>query len=227
MPTPCVGEVGERLRGIRSRTCSRKVSTTAGATPVGQPLGLDVGVGERDAECASTSVRRPVEASSVTRAARAALRGRIAASPNTISGRAEHPRPTAVCERDRAPLAGRRERHVGLRPQGASGGPGTARAGMRAVAFASGAAPYQASACSQPGDIAHSSGCERRSDVALVSVPVLSRQITSTRARALHGRQLVDEHLLAGELRRADGEGDQVIRTSPSGIIATSARRSC
>ena len=61
-----------------------------------------------------------------------------------------------------------------------------------------------------------------------VSVPVLSKHSMSTRASPLDGRELLNEHLIAGELDRAHGEGDarhedETLRKSFAVRLATEA----
>ncbi len=68
------------------RTCSRNVSTTTGATPGGsRSASTSRRRSSAIAECARTSVRRPVAASSVT-VPPSSVAASVAASPNTISG---------------------------------------------------------------------------------------------------------------------------------------------
>ena len=95
---------------------------------------------------------------------------------------------------------------------------------QRAVAFASGSAPYQAStSCHEAGGAAVS-GCASSNTMSpSVSVPVLSRQIRSTRARPSTAGSSCTSTLWFASRTAPTAKAMLVMSTRPSGIIATIA----
>ena len=202
-----LGEVVERLRGIGAHVLAegQQHDRTSGAA-----VGGGVGLARASCAglCASTSVRRPVAARSrACSRTSSAGSGRRRAGEHHL-GTAEHPRAgRAVVERDGAPLARRRERDACSGLGIGQSVNGSAR--QRAVALASGSAPYQASTSLPAGGGIRRSGCDVvEDDVALGEGAGLVEADDVDAGQALDGGQFLHQHLSPGELHRADGEGD-------------------
>ncbi len=145
--------------------------------------------------------------------------GSDAASPKTISGAPSTQVPPSANETALHLRADENGTYACTSGAAASGN-GSRR--QRAVEFASGAAPYQASVPSQPG-AAPVSGCEPSNSMSPpVSVPVLSRQITSTRARPSTAGSSFTSTCRPASFAAPTAKAIDVTSTRPSGIMAVS-----
>jgi len=170
--------------------------------------------------CASTNVRRPDEASRVTAAPRS-LAASAAVSPNTISGAPSTQVPAAAPANDTALHFRADEKGIlCITVSGTATGKGSRR--HCAVALASSAAPYQASTSRQPSAGCISRAASKRISPA-VSVPVLSRQMMSTRARPSTAGNSLTSTFSPARRAAPTANAMEVMSTRPSGIIAVSA----
>ncbi len=95
---------------------------------------------------------------------------------------------------------------------------------QRAVALASGSAPYQASTSVQPSGACEASGCAASNTMSpSVSVPVLSRQMRSTRASPSTAGSSCTSTFRFASRTAPTANAMLVMSTRPSGIIATIA----
>ena len=190
-----LGEVAERLRRVRSQPLAEGHQrdglehVRAGLVrPRAASVSALGGVGEHERR----AVRIAASSRDVVRGA-SPLRGIGCGVREDHLGGAEHPRARRAREDDRAPLAADENGDACTLGQRRHG---NGSRGIVAVAFASGAAPYQASTISPSGAAAASSGCAASNTMSpAVRVPVLSRQIDVDARQALDGRQLLHEHL--------------------------------
>ena len=218
-PTPCARK-NASASAASGRTASTKVSTAAAARSAGSRSVETSSSVSADGACASTRVRRPDDARRVT-AAPNGVDASLASSPNTISGAPSTHVPRGPSENETA-LHLRADENAMRRAAsiGRSTGNGSRR--HRAVALASGAAPYHPRASCQPLCSSSVSAASKRISPA-VSVPVLSRQITSTRARPSTAGSSLTSTCCPAKRAAPTANAIEVISTSPSGIIAVRA----
>ena len=147
MPTPCARKYS-RVCAASPRTFSRNVSTATAVSPAGSSSASALSGVRVCALTASTSVRRPLEARSITAAPRGS-EASPAADPKIISGAPSTHVPDA-CSNETALHLRADENAIERRAvSGGSSPKGAAR--VRAVALASGAVPYQPRVRYQPG----------------------------------------------------------------------------
>ena len=147
MPTPCSRKYS-RVCAASPRTFSRNVSTATANSPAGSSSASALWSVSECALNPSTSVRRPLDARSITAAPRGSASS-PAGAPKTISGAPSTHVPGASSNDTALHLRADENGIVSAARRGGSSPKGAAS--VRAVALASGAVPYQPSVRCQPG----------------------------------------------------------------------------
>lgn len=147
MPTPCSRKYS-RVCAASPRPFSRNVSTATANSPAGSSSASALWSVSECALNPSTSVRRPLDARSITAAPRGSASS-PAGAPKTISGAPSTHVPGASSNDTALHLRADENAIVSAARRGGSSPKGAAS--VRAVALASGAVPYQPGVRCQPG----------------------------------------------------------------------------